>query len=237
MISSDGRVVMVSGANRGIGLAVVERLHDDGYLLSLGARNTEALEKATERLDAKRVLRSQFDATDRESHEGWVNSTAERFGRIDAIVNNAGITSDVTIEDDDEEAFDLLWEVNAKSPLRMIRLTLPYLKETGNGRIINVVSLSGKRVRNLYVAYNMSKFAAIGLTHSARRIGWEHGVRATAVCPAFVNTDLPGDSGNVSREDMTQPSDLAALISTLIALPNNAVVAELLVNYTLNETY
>ena len=228
---------MVSGANRGIGLAVAERLHDDGYLVSLGARDTEVLKKATERLDAERVLRFRFDATDRESHEDWVKSTAERFGKIDAIVNNAGISSKVTIEDDDEETFDLLFEVNTKSPLRMIRLTLPYLKEAGNGRIINVVSLSGKRVRNLHIAYTMSKFAAVGLTHSARRIGWEHGIRASAVCPAYVNTDMPNDSGNVLREDMTQPSDLATLISTLIALPNNAVVAELLVNYTLNETY
>jgi len=78
--------------------------------------------------------------------------------------------------------------VNCKAPLNMIRCALPWLEKSGSGRIVNVASLSGKRVANDNVAYSMSKFAVMALTHSARRIAWDAGVRATAVCPSFVRT-------------------------------------------------
>src|SRR5512134_952136 len=122
MLSPEDRVVMVSGANRGIGLAIARNLHTKGYRLSLGARSSGRIANALGDHDASRVIACAFDARDRASCGAWVERTADHFGRIDALVNNAGISLDVGIEDDDEDAYDELWDVNVKGPLRLIRL-------------------------------------------------------------------------------------------------------------------
>jgi NAD(P)-dependent dehydrogenase (short-subunit alcohol dehydrogenase family) len=237
MLSPQDRVVMVSGANRGIGLAVARCLHAKGYRLSLGGRDVAKLDAALGSLDRSRILTAAFDARERASCEAWVDRTASHYGRIDGLVNNAGIALTVGIEDDDEAAYDAMWEVNVKGPLRLIRLALPHLKKSGSGRIVNVSSLSGKRVKNPYAGYAMSKFAVVALTHAVRRLGWEHGVRATAVCPSFVATDMTAEVTALPREQMIQPADLAELVATALALPNNAVVAELLVNCRLEDMF
>ncbi|MBV9522284.1 MAG: SDR family NAD(P)-dependent oxidoreductase, partial [Alphaproteobacteria bacterium] len=224
MLSPQGRVVMVSGANRGIGLAVARCLYEKGYALSLAARDLAKLDTATSGLGGERVWRCAFDARDRDSCAAWVRGTAERFGRIDGLVNNAGIALDVAIEDEDEEAYDAMWEVNVKGPLRLIRMALPHLRRAGSGRIVNVASLSGKRVKNDKAGYAMSKFAVMALTHAVRRAGWEDGVRATAVCPSFVATDMTVWVKDVPRTAMIQPEDLAELVAMALALPDTAVV-------------
>jgi NAD(P)-dependent dehydrogenase (short-subunit alcohol dehydrogenase family) len=114
---------------------------------------------------------------------------------------------------------------------------MPYLKKSGSGRVVNLSSLSGKRVKNGYAGYAMSKFAVIALTHAVRRLGWDDGVRATAICPSFVATDMTAQVTAVARDEMIQPSDLAELVATALALPNNAVVAELLVNCRLEDMF
>jgi NADP-dependent 3-hydroxy acid dehydrogenase YdfG len=237
MLSPEGRVIMVSGANRGIGLAVASCLHDKGYRLSLGGRDAGKLAAALGDLDEARVITIPFDARDRASCAAWVERTVGHFGRIDGLVNNAGISLKVGIEDDDEAAYDAMWEVNVKGPLRLIRLAMPYLRRSGTGRVVNVASLSGKRVKNANAGYAMSKFAVIALTHSVRQLGWDDGVRATAVCPSFVDTDMTAHVTAVPRAAMIQPAALAELVATALTLPNNAVVAELLVNCRLEDMF
>lgn len=124
--------------------------------------------------------------------------------------------------------------VNLKGPLT--RVGLPHLRASGTGRIVNVSSLSGKRVRNDNIACAMTKHALMALTHGTRRIGWDDGVRASALCPGFVATDLTASVTKVSRNSMVDPKDLAVLAETLIALPNTASIAELLVNCRLEDT-
>ena len=237
MLSPQDRVVMVSGANRGIGLAVARCLHAKGYRLGLGGRDVGKLDAALGSLDRSRIHTCAVDVRDRASCEAWVERTASHFGRIDGLVNNAGIALNVGLEDDDEAAYDAMWEVNVKGPLRLIRLALPYLKKSGSGRVVNLSSLSGKRVKNPHAGYAMSKFAVVALTHAVRRLGWEHGVRATAICPSFVATDMTAEVTALPREQMIQPADLAELVATALALPNNAVVAELLVNCRLEDMF
>lgn len=232
-IDQDG-VILISGANRGIGRATATCLRDAGYRLSLGARDVGKLEEAFGAPDDRLVF-NRFDAFDRQSAADWVANSLERFGRIDALVNNAGLGEQVKLTDDNEDALDRLWEVNAKAPLRMIRLCLPHLEACGHGRIVNVASLSGKRVRNAFVGYNMTKFALMGITHTTRHVAWEKGVRATAVCPSFVRSEMSAYTSKVSPEDMIQPATLADLVKTLIELPNNAAIAELLVNCRLED--
>jgi NAD(P)-dependent dehydrogenase (short-subunit alcohol dehydrogenase family) len=226
MLESEGRVVMVSGANRGIGRAIAEACLARGYKLSLGVRKPDAIAEFA----ADNVLIHEYDAERPETATAWTRATLARFGRLDGLVNNAGVYLSARIEDGDEADFDRLWAVNVKGPLKLIQLALPHLKEAGHGRIINLISLAGKRVPSDDSAgYAMSKHAALALHHATRRAGWDHGVRATAVCPGLVATDMVAWS-KVPVDEMIQPADLAEVIATIMELPDHAVVAELAVN-------
>ncbi len=220
---------MISGANRGIGSAIARRLAGDGYQLSLGGRDREAVETAAAELPTDAVMTGRYDAADRSSPARWVAATVERFGGVDVVVNNAGILDRTRIEDLDDAILDELWEVNLKAPLRLVQAALPHLRASGQGRIVNVSSLSGKRVKSpVSPGYAISKFALQGLTHSLRMSTWDDGIRVTALCPGFVSTDMTAELG-LDVDQMVQVDDLAALVSTVIALPNTASVAELLV--------
>ena len=236
MIDPKGRVAMVSGANRGIGFAIVNCLYHAGYTISAAARNIEALRESLAHLNKERLLLASYDAGDRQTQDQWVETTLQHFGRIDALVNNAGTSNTFRIDEGDESELDALWAVNVKGPLFLTRACLPALKASGQGRIVNIGSLSGKRVRNDNAAYNLSKFALLALTHGTRRLGWEDGVRVTAVCPSFVATDLTAGVTKISREEMIDPADLAEMVAMVIALPNTAAIAELLVNCRLEDT-
>jgi NAD(P)-dependent dehydrogenase (short-subunit alcohol dehydrogenase family) len=231
---SEPPVLVISGASRGIGAAVARTMLERGWRVSLGARKPGELASIFGP-ENDRAAYFRFDAEDRESARGWIDDTISRFGRIDALVNNAGSNEKVKITDDNDEALDRLWAVNVKAPLRLTRLCLPYLEACGNGRIVNVASLSGKRVRNEWVGYSMTKFALMGLTHTTRHIAWEKGVRATAICPSFVRTDMTAAVTKVRREEMIPVQTLADLIRTIIELPNTAAIAELLVNCRLED--
>ena len=145
MIDVNGKVVMISGANRGIGLAIARSLYKAGYSLSLGSRNISSLENLIENSSEDRILNCYFDAMDKSTHEEWVRSTIDKFNKIDCLINNAGIVESVSVEDEDdnEDALDRMWTVNVKAPLSLTRLTLPYLKKSGSGRVVNVASLAG----------------------------------------------------------------------------------------------
>lgn len=223
MLDLNGRVVMVSGANRGIGRAVAEVLADRGCRLSLGARDPSSIGALQD------ALTCPYDALDPASPERWTEATVDAFGRIDALVNNAGLLLPGRLDDPDE-AFEEMFRVNAMGPLRLIRAAMPHLRRAGSGRVVTVVSLSGKRVANDNAGYAMSKFAALALHHAVRHAGWDDGVRATAICPSFVDTDMTAWVQGFPREEMIQPHDLGELVATAIALPDTAAVAELLVN-------
>lgn len=223
MLGGSGRVIMVSGASRGLGLAIAKRLHEAGFTVAAGARNPDAID-VKDRLSADR-----YDAKEAGSAEAWVEAVAERYGRIDGLVNCAGINPKVRVMDAGEDSLDQMWRINVKGPLRVTRAAIPHLVKTGQGRVINVASLAGRRVGS-NVGYAMTKFAVVALTHGIRQELWDSGVRATALCPGYIATDMTAGETEVTREDMTQPEDLAEMVETLLRLPNNLSVAELLVN-------
>ncbi len=226
MIDPEGRVVMISGANRGIGAAVAKCLHDKGYIVSLGARDVSQIEALTNGWDADRVLLSAYDARDEQTAKGWVAQTVDRFGRLDGIVNNAARYSDFTIEHGDLDDLDDVLAVNIKGPLLLLRHGMPHLRKTGQGRVVNVASMSGKRVVGKHVGYAMSKFALMAMTAQTRSDGWDDGIRATALCPGFVATDMAAALTDRGPETMTQPAELAEIAALAIALPNTASVPE-----------
>jgi len=218
------RVALVSGANRGIGAAIVQRLARAGWRLALGVRQPAAV------AGGDRISVHRYDALDRDAGARWVAEAMAAHGRIDALVNNAGIAPHVGLEDGDEALLDDLFDVNVKAPFRVIRAALPHLKASGQGRVINLASLSGKRVLGLNAGYQMSKHAVVALTHAVRRVGWAHGIRATALCPGYVDTDLIAGKQDLPADELIQPEDLARMVELLLDLPNSASIAELLVN-------
>jgi NADP-dependent 3-hydroxy acid dehydrogenase YdfG len=180
--------------------------------------------------EPQRVACHRYDALDHDSHQRWIDATVERFGRIDGLVNNAGMVIRVTIDQENDAALDQMWQVNVKAPLSLIRRALPHLRRSGQGRVINVASIAGKQVYNNNVGYAMTKFAMLALSHAVRRQGWHDGVRCTALCPGFVRTDMTADVETFPLDAMMDPADLAELAVTVLALPNTASVAELVVN-------
>ena len=230
MLAPEGRVVMVSGANRGIGRAIAEALYGAGYTLSLGSRDRASLAAVTGGWDPERVLTDRYDAEDHATHRDWVAATAERFGRIDGLVNNAGIAVRIAVEEENDAELDRMWAVNVKAPLSMIRTAMPHLRRSGAGRIINIASITGKAVPTKNVGYAMTKFAMVALSHATRHAGWDDGVRCTALCPNYVATDMTTHVEYLPQEEMLEPGDIADVVLTLLALSNKASIAELVVN-------
>lgn len=230
--SINGRpVVLISGSDGGIGSAVVRELLAHGYRLSLGSLDVGSL---TDKFgpETESMIHQPFDAFDAKSAEKWVARTVEAFGQIDGLVNALGISIRVTLMDDNDAGLDKLFEVHVKTPLRLIRLCMPYLEACGRGRVVNLSSLGGKRIRNVAVGYGMVKFALMGLTHATRTYGWDKGIRATAICPGWVRTSMSMTSPTlkIPHEQMIDPATIAQLVRTAIELPNNAAMAEMLVN-------
>ncbi len=228
--ASPGRVVMISGASRGIGAAVATALAASGWTLSLGVRSPAMMVLPP---GGDNTLVQAYDARDRQSQKAWVAATVTRFGRIDAVVANAGIMIPKSVIEAEDHEVDDLYDVNVMAPMRLVRAAWPWLIATGRGRVITLVSLSGKRVASARSGlYATSKFAALGLTHAIRQAGWEQGVRATAICPGFVATDMAA-AAPARPDELTQPEDIARIVAFALDLPNTASVAEIPINWAL----
>ncbi|MBI3455845.1 MAG: SDR family NAD(P)-dependent oxidoreductase [Candidatus Rokubacteria bacterium] len=230
---------MVSGASRGLGAAIARRLHADGFHLSLGVRDPARAGMRLGLAVGERVMIERFDATEPGTAGRWVEATLRRFGRLDGLVNNAGILKQVTFDEGSEELLDELWQVNVKGPFRLLRLTLPHLKASGHGRVVNVASTDAKRYRDpsVSIGYAMAKHALLALSHAAKFAGWEHGVRVTALCPGAIDTELvAGVPGVTPGANRLAPETVAEIVSLLFRLPNTATISELVVNTRLEST-
>jgi NAD(P)-dependent dehydrogenase (short-subunit alcohol dehydrogenase family) len=229
---SEDRVALVSGARRGIGHAIAERLLADGWRLSLGLRSEADGLEPGERLHVH-----PYDALEG-GEAAWVEAALARFGRIDAIVANAGVFLPRTVVDGSDADFDAMWTVNVKAPRRLAQAAFPALAATGRGRIVIIASLSGKRVKSPGSSlYAVTKHAAVALAHGLRQTGFDQGIRATAVCPGFVATDMARAIAGRADDTMTSPAEIARLVATALDLPNTASVAEIAVNCQAEELY
>ena len=236
----DGRRACVTGGSRGLGLEIARGLAEAGADLVLIGRDPQALSTARDELSGtgRRVDVLPADVGDPGASEAAARRVLEEHGPVDILVNNVGGRRiDTPTEDLPLEDWRRILDLNLTSCFLWSKLLGGAMLSRGRGRVINVASLSGKRVKNDNVAYAMTKHALMAMTHSTRRVGWDDGVRATAVCPSFVDTDLTAGVTKVAREEMIDAADLAELIATAIALPNNAVVAEMLVNCRLEDLF
>ena len=227
------RTVLLTGASRGIGRSIAKRLLNDGHRLSLGLRDPEALRGSE--LDVDHVVHHAYNAREPASADAWVQATVQTWGEIDTLIHCAGILhrTPLLFADGEEHELDDLWAVNVKGPWWLTRAVWPFLVASGHGRIQVLVSMSGKRVKGRMAGYPVSKFALMGLCQSMRNEGWDKGIRVTAICPSWVNTDMARAVTALKAAEMTQPDDIASLASTLLALPEASVPFELAMNCSL----
>ena len=235
MLSPSNRVIMISGANRGIGLATARLLGNSGFRLSLGVRDPDTINPAE--FDCE-IIVSKWDANNCDDSKKWVNETTEQFGQIDGVVLNAGVLIRVGLEEQNDDAYDAMWQTNFMGPLRLIRYAMPHLRRSEHGRVANIVSLSGKRLLGARaLGYSASKFAASALTHAIRQEGWSDDVRATSICPGLVDTDMVTGVELPDGEFKIAPETVANTVAYALNLPNEAVVAEILINSRLEPSF
>jgi len=229
------RKILISGASRGIGKAIALKLLKEGHSLSLGVREREDLINTP--LDPKlnnsdSFLVQAYDATDQNSSKEWVEKTVKTFKNIDTIIHCAGILKRTNLLFNDNEMKDIedLWKVNVMGPWILTKYAWKYLALSHSARIIVLVSMSGKRSKSNLAGYSMSKFALMSLCQTMRNEGWEKGIRVTAICPGWVNTEMAKGINDFPKKDMTQTNDIASICSSLLNLPNSSVPFEIALN-------
>ncbi|AXI40751.1 SDR family NAD(P)-dependent oxidoreductase [Sulfitobacter sp. SK011] len=182
------KVALVTGAARGIGFATARLFLDAGWLVAVLDRDTEALNSAVQDL-GQGAGGFDYDVSDPSAVDAAIKDIMARFGRIDALVNNAGVADFGPIEETDFARWRRVMETNLDGVFLMSQAATPALKQT-QGAIVNIASISGLRASTLRVAYGTSKAAVIQLTkQQAAELG-EHGIRANCVCPGPVRTKL-----------------------------------------------
>jgi NAD(P)-dependent dehydrogenase (short-subunit alcohol dehydrogenase family) len=190
------RVVMVTGASRGIGLGIARYLGRQGARLAITARREERLQAVARQLEADgvSVLAVAGDVGDRDGVHEAVRRTVERFGRVDGLVNNAQSFRPVMpLEDVRPPDMDLLLDTGPKGTLWAMQAVFPHMKAQGGGRIVNFGSVMGVRGSPGYGPYGASKEAIRGLTRIAAQEWGRHGILVNCVCPASAGHRLPPD--------------------------------------------
>jgi len=218
---------MISGANRGIGKAIALALYHQGFCVSLGIRDLGNLDDELKQLSEERTLIHYYDALIAHTANAWIEDTQRKFSQIDGLVNNAGIYHALDVEEANEALLDELIAINIKAPVRLSRLVLPYLRQSDAGRIINLVSDGAKNIKDSKVGYSISKAGFLAASQAMFQAAQKDGVRVTALCPAWVNTDMAKNRTSLTPQQMIQPETIAHLVLMLIDLPNNAVITEL----------
>ena len=207
------RSALVTGGSSGIGLAVARMLREEGYALTHAARNVERLEAAAEELEATTFA---VDVRDESECARLVATHMEAHAGLDVLVNSAGVGIAGRIGDTSAKHFDLQQSVNLRGAFLVTREALPALRES-QGYVVNLASIAGTIPTPGLATYGAAKAALIALTRSLVREERDAGVRATALCPAFVDTPMTTWTGLGSAE-MIQPEDCAEVVRSLLRL-------------------
>ena len=190
--SFSGKVVLITGASRGLGLVMARQLADEGALLSICARDTEELEDARQQLKEQgaHVLAIPADVTDPAAAERVINQTISYYGKLDVLINNAGEIIVGPLKSQTLESFDQLMQLYFYGPLRFIDAALPALRQT-QGRILNISSIGGKISVPHLLSYSAGKFALTGLSEGLYAALKRDGIRVTTACPGLMRTGSP----------------------------------------------
>ncbi len=191
-------VCIVTGASSGIGRATAMMLASEGAATLLVARGEEGLSQVAEECAGAEVL--ALDITGIDAGERLLGACLERFGRVDALVNNAGTSAVRSLEQLTEEDWQGQWELNVLGPMRLMRAVAPAMAERGYGRIVNVCSSSGKRPSGTNMAYSVTKAAQLSLSRAFADLYAKRGVLVNAVAPGPVADQLWLGSGGMADQ-------------------------------------
>ncbi|HEY8315624.1 MAG TPA: SDR family oxidoreductase [Gaiellaceae bacterium] len=218
------RAALITGGSSGIGLAIGRMLREEGYELTLASRRPERVQAAAEELGAIAVA---ADVGNAEDCERVVAEHRERFGRLDVLVNSAGIGIAGVVEDLPAKHFDLQVGVNLRGLFLVTQAAIPLLRES-HGWIVNLASIAGTLPTPGLATYGATKAAVISLTRSLNEELDADGVRAVAICPGFVDTPMAKWSG-IAGDEMIQPEDCAEVVRMLLRLSPHARVPQVVI--------
>src|SRR5437868_736063 len=218
------RAALVTGGSSGIGLAIARALRDEGYGLTLVSRRPEKVNAAAEELGAAAIA---ADVGDADACERLVAEHRDRFGRLDVLVNSAGIGIGGRVEDLPAKHFDLQVGVNLRGLFLVTQKAIPLLRES-RGWIVNLASIAGTLPTPGLSAYGATKAAVISLTRSLNEELDGDGIRAIAICPGFVDTPMAEWSG-IPGDEMIQPEDCAEIVRMCLRLSPHARVPQVVV--------
>ena len=228
------RAALITGGSSGIGLAIARALGEDGYGVTIAARRPEKLETAADELRGEGLDVNSIAAnmTDEEALAGVVRSHKERFGRLDVMVNNAGVGIGEAMHELTTKYVDMQLGVNLRAVIIGTREALPLLREAGaeHGKalIVNTASIAGKSGQPWLSVYSATKAAVIGFSEATQKEVASDGIQVTALCPGFVDTPMTEYvRGQVGQEDMIFPEDIAESVRFLLRTSPNCLVPEL----------
>ena len=228
------RAALITGGSSGIGLAIARALGEDGYGVTVAARRPEKLEAAADDLRGAGLDVNSVAAnmTGEDAVSGIVGSHKERFGRLDVMVNNAGVGIGEPMHEITTKYLDMQLGVNLRAVIIGTREGLPLLREAGaeHGKalIVNTASIAGKSGQPWLSVYSATKAAVIGFSEATQKEVSGQGIQVTALCPGFVDTPMTEYvRDRVKQEEMIQPEDIAEAVRYLLRTSPGCLVPEI----------
>jgi len=228
------RAAIVTGASSGIGLAIATMLAEEGYGVTMAARRTEKLAAAVAQLaeqghDVQEVAANMSDEQD---IQRVVTAHRDRFGRLDVLVNNAGVGIGAPVGETQTKRLDMQLDVNLRAIVLFYREALDLLKAAGaehhNALVVNTSSISGKSGQPWLSIYSATKAGVVAFTEAMNKELNAEGIKSTALCPAFVDTAMTDFAKqSVPAEAMIRPQDIAESVRALLRLSPACVIPEI----------
>jgi NAD(P)-dependent dehydrogenase (short-subunit alcohol dehydrogenase family) len=229
------RAAIVTGASSGIGLAIARMLGEEGHGLTVASRRPEKLEAAADGLREAgyEVEHVAANLANEEEIQKVVAAHRDRFGRLDVLVNNAGVGVGAPVGETETKRLDMQLDINLRSMIIFYRECLDMLKAAGaehrKAQVINTSSISGKSGQPWLSIYSATKHGVVGFTQAMNKELNGDGIKSCALCPAFVDTPMTEFAKqSVSAEDMIRPEDIAETVRTLLHLSPACVVPEIM---------
>jgi NAD(P)-dependent dehydrogenase (short-subunit alcohol dehydrogenase family) len=229
-----GRAALVTGGSSGIGLAIARALGSDGYALTVSARRPDKLEGAVSGLRDEGIEAQAVPANmaSEEDIARVVDAHRERYGRLDVLINNAGVGIGSPIADADTKKLDMQFDVNLRGVYLTLRQCIPMLKEAGaehrKALVVNTASIAGVRGQGWLAAYSATKAGVIALTQAAHMELSRDGIQLTAFAPGFVDTPMTDwAEDQVPRDEMIRPEDIAEAVRFLLRTSPACIVPEM----------
>jgi NAD(P)-dependent dehydrogenase (short-subunit alcohol dehydrogenase family) len=228
------RAAIVTGASSGIGLAIARVLGEEGFGLTVAARRAEKLEAAAEDLAASGfdVQAIAANVSEEEEIQRIVKAHSERFGRLDVLVNNAGVGIGATVADNQTKRVDMQLDINLRSIILFYRECIEMLRVAGaehrGALVVNTSSISGIHGEGWLSVYSATKHGVVGWTESMNKELSREGIKSTALCPAFVDTPMTDFvKEHVPPEEMIRPEDVAESVRYLLRTSPACIVPEI----------